>query len=179
MQSISKFILFTLFKWKIIGEFPSDCKQYVLIAAPHTCWIDIPIGILIRSITQTKISFIGKKSLFKNPQGVFFRWLGGFAVDRTKSTNMVASLIHKFKENENFILCLSPEGTRKKVKNWKSGYYYIAKGAGVPIVKLALDFKSKHILIDAPYYLTDDKNNDMKTIRGFYHGISGRYPELS
>ena len=84
-----------------------------------------------------------------------------------------------FKRNENFKLGISPEGTRKKVQNWKTGYYYVAKKANVPVVKVALDFKNKQVLIDEPYFLTADAEQDMKTIKRFFHGVKGRFSELS
>ena len=179
MGLFSRFFLFILLRWCIKGSFPKTIKKYVVIAAPHTSWIDVPLGLLVRSITKTHINFIGKSALFKRPQGFFFRWIGGFPIDRSKSNNYVQLLVQKFRENDTFILGLSPEGTRKKVDTWKTGYYFIAKEAGVPIVKVALDFKNKQILIDEPFYPTKNSHEDMVKIQRFYHGISGRFPELS
>ena len=179
MHRLSKFVLFTLLRWKIVGDFPGEVKQYVVIAAPHTSWMDVPLGILIRSIKKTKINFIGKKILFKNPQGFFFRWLGGFPIDRSKSNNTVQLLVDMFDQNKDFKLGISPEGTRQKVENGKTGYYYVAKKANVPVVKVALDFKNKQVLIDDPYFLTADDEQDMKIIKRFFHGVEGRFPNLS
>ncbi|MEI6864496.1 1-acyl-sn-glycerol-3-phosphate acyltransferase [Flavicella sp.] len=179
MYELSKRILITILRWKIIGQFPKKIKQYVVIAAPHTSWVDFPLGLLIRCFSFQKIHFIGKKTLFNFPHGVFFRWVGGFSIDRSKSDNKVQFLIDKFHENENFILAISPEGTRKKTKKWKTGYYYIAKGAGVPIVKIALDFKNKQVLIDSPFYPTDNFKKDIQEIKKYFKGISGRHPHLS
>lgn len=179
MHHLSKFLFFFVFKWKLKGEFPKNLKQYILIAAPHTSWIDVPLGILIRAITKTNIHFIGKKSLFKLPQGILFRSLGGFPVDRTVSNNTVTYLVRKFEENPNFILGLSPEGTRQKVEKWKTGFYYIAKGANVPIVRVILDYQNKKVTILPPYYLTDTIENDMPLLKQAYKGINGKHPEFS
>lgn len=179
MHALSKFLLFTVLKWKIIGEFPKNIKQYVLIAAPHTSWLDVPLGLLIRSITKTNIHFVGKKSLFKKPQGIFFRMLGGFPIDRTTSNNTVSLLVEKFKENEEFILGISPEGTRKKVEFWKTGFYYIAKGADVPVVSVVLDYQNKVIKIIPPFYLSNDVEEDIKFLRSCFIDVKGRHPELS
>lgn len=179
MHKVSKFIFFTILRWEMKGEFPKDVKKYVIIAAPHTSWVDLPLGILIRSITKKQIHFIGKKGLFKNPQGIFFRWLGGFPVDRTKSNNSVELLVKKFKKEDCFILGLSPEGTRKKVDHWKTGFYYIAMLAKVPIVKVALDFENKTVLIDTPFYPTKNPTEDFAKLELFYKGINGRHPHLS
>lgn len=179
MSRLLEFVFYRLLKWEILGEFPESEKQYVIIAAPHTSWLDFPLGLLVRSIKKKNIYFVGKKSLFRKPYGTLFRWLGGFPIDRSKSNNTVEFLKQKFKENPNFILAMSPEGTRQKVKNWKTGFYYVAKGAGVPVVKVALDFKNRKILIDQPFFLTKNIESDLKTIRQFFNGISGRFHNLS
>jgi 1-acyl-sn-glycerol-3-phosphate acyltransferase len=179
MHNFSKFIFFTFLRWKFTGSFPKDIKKYIIIVAPHTSWIDFPVGLLIRSITKLQIHFVGKKSLFKLPHGIFFRKLGGFPIDRTKATNTVEILVDKFKKEDEFILGISPEGTRKKVEKWKTGFYYVATLANVPIVKVALDFEHKNILIDAPFYPTDNPSEDLVSLKYFYNGINGRHPDLS
>ncbi|WP_152287187.1 1-acyl-sn-glycerol-3-phosphate acyltransferase [Flavicella marina] len=179
MHVISKFIFHFLLGWKLKGKFPEQHKKYLVIAAPHTSWLDVPLGVLVRSITKTDIHFIGKKALFRLPQGIFFRWLGGFPIDRTKSNNTVDLLVSKFNENDSFVLGMSPEGTRKKVEKWKTGYYFIAKGAGVPIVKVALDFQNKEVRIDEPYFLTEDVQADMENIQNYYKGVKGKVPDFS
>src|SRR5690606_37892601 len=109
-----------------------------------------------------KINFIGKDSLFKGPFGFIFRSLGGTPVDRSKSNNLVDAIVNVFNEKEEFRLALSPEGTRKKIAQWKTGFYYIAKGANVPIVMATLDFSKKQVKISEPFYTTDDKEKDFK-----------------
>jgi 1-acyl-sn-glycerol-3-phosphate acyltransferase len=165
---ISKFIFKTILGWKLVGDFPKDLKKYVLIAAPHTSWQDFPIGILARNTSGIKINFIGKDSLFKGPFGFFFRSLGGTPVDRSKSNNLVDAIVNVFNEKEVFRLALSPEGTRKKTTKWKTGFYYIAKGAKVPIVMATLDFKNKQVKFSEPYYTTDDKEKDFEYFKSFF-----------
>ena len=179
MKGISRFILFTLLGWKMDKNFPVNLKKYVVIAAPHTSWIDFPIAILARMSSGIMINFIGKSSLFKGPFGFFFRGLGGTPVDRSKSNNLVEAIVHIFNAKEEFRLGLSPEGTRKKVSKWKTGFYYIAKGANVPIVMATLDFENKKIKISDPYYTTDDKEKDFKFFHSFYKNVKGKNPELS
>jgi len=179
MHYFSKFILFTVFRWRIVGVFPKNIKKYIVIGAPHTSWLDFPLGILLRSITKTNIHFVGKKALFKYPQGIFFRWAGGFPVDRSRSNNTVEALADKFKQEDQFILGISPEGTRKKAEKWKTGFYYIAKLAEIPIVKVAFDFKHKQIIIDTAFYPTDNTEQDLSNLKSFYKGIQGRHAELS
>ena len=179
MKTFAKFILFTLLGWKFENNFPKELKKYIVIAAPHTSWVDFPIAILARTAAGEMIHFIGKGSLFKGPFGFFFRALGGTPVDRSSSNNLVDAIVDIFNSKEEFRLGLSPEGTRKKVDQWKTGFYYIAKGANVPIVIAGLDFENKTIKISEPYYITNDKDVDFKNLKSFFKDIKGKYPELS
>lgn len=179
MEKISKFILYNILGWRVENGFPEAPKKYIIIAAPHTSWIDFPIAILSRMSQGKMVHFIGKGSLFKWPFGYFFKALGGTPVDRDKSTNMVEGVINIFNSKEEFRLGLSPEGTRKKVYKWKTGFYYIAKGANVPIVMATLDFENKKIKISEPYYVTEDIQKDFKVFDNFYKDVKGKNPELS
>jgi len=164
--------------WKIADEGPIDIKKYIIIGAPHTSWVDFLLGALIKYSTRVEINFIAKHTLFKPPVGFFFRALGGTPVDRSKSKNLVEAIINIFDENEKFILALAPEGTRNKVSKWKTGFYYVAQGAGVPIVMHGFDFKNKKYIISKPYTLTGNMEIDFKHFYNFYKDIEGKYPEL-
>ena len=174
---LSKFIFTKLMGWKLVNNFPKDLKKYVVIAAPHTSWQDFPIGILARNTSGVKINFIGKASLFKGPFGFFFKGLGGTPVDRSTSNNLVDAIINIFDEKEEFRLALSPEGTRKKVDQWKTGFYHIAKGAKVPIVMATLDFGKKQVKVSEPYYTTDDKDKDFEHFYSFFDSDMAKVPE--
>jgi len=179
MKLLARFILFKILKWKIIGSFPKELKKYVIIAAPHTHWIDFPLGILVKWAEAAPVNYIGKASLFKPPFGFLFKWLGGAPVNRSESTNKVQAIVDVFNKNEKFILALSPEGTRKKVEKWKTGFYYIAKGANVPIVMATLDFKNKQVKISDPYYLTNDMEKDFDLFYTYFKEVEGKIPEYS
>lgn len=179
MKTIARFILFTILGWQFEGDFPRSIKKYVVIAAPHTSWVDFPIAILARMSSGLMINFIGKDSLFKGPFGFFFKVLGGTPVDRSKNNKLVDAIITIFNSKDEFRLGLSPEGTRKKVATWKTGFYYIAKGANVPIVMATLDFENKNIKISKPFYTTDNKDKDITFLRGFFLNVKGKNPELS
>ncbi|MBL4643228.1 MAG: 1-acyl-sn-glycerol-3-phosphate acyltransferase [Flavobacteriaceae bacterium] len=166
---LSKFIFTKLMGWKLVNDFPKDIQKYVVIAAPHTSWQDFPIGILARNTSGIKINFIGKASLFKGPFGFIFKRLGGTPVDRSTSNNLVDAIIQIFDKKEQFRLALSPEGTRKKVDKWKTGFYYIAKGAKVPIVMATLDFGKKQVKISEPYYTTENKEKDFEYFHSFFN----------
>lgn len=174
MKGISKFILHTLLGWKIENDFPRNIKKYVIIAAPHTSWLDFPIAILTRMSLGIMIHFVGKKSLFKPPFGFIFRKLGGSPVDRSQKNNSVNAIINIFNSKTEFRLALSPEGTRKKVTQWKTGFYYIAKGAKVPVVMTALDYENKRVTISKPYYLTEEKDKDFEVFYVFFKNIRGK-----
>ena len=179
MQKLSKFIFKRILGWKLVGNFPKYLKKYVVIAAPHTSWQDFPIAILARNYTGEKINFIGKSSLFSGPFGFIFRALGGTPVDRSQSSNMVDAIVKIFENKEEFRLGISPEGTRKKVTHWKTGFYYIAKGANVPIVIATLDFEHKQIKFSEPYKTTNNKEKDFEYFHAFFKGVKGRHSELS
>ncbi|WP_299621735.1 1-acyl-sn-glycerol-3-phosphate acyltransferase [uncultured Tenacibaculum sp.] len=176
-QAISKFIFHKILGWKIVGAFPKDLKKYIIIGAPHTSWKDFPIAILTRNVIQIPIDFVGKASLFKPPFGFIYRWLGGTPVDRTKSNNFVDSVVQIYNEKEEFRLALSPEGTRKYTKKWKTGFYYIAKGANIPVVMFAFDFKNKQIVVAEPYHVTDSIEKDFDAFLEFYKDIVPAKPE--
>jgi 1-acyl-sn-glycerol-3-phosphate acyltransferase len=155
-----------------------NLKKFVIIAAPHTSWQDFPIAILAKYALPIKANYVGKASLFKPPFGFFFRWLGGAPINRSKSTNKVQAIVNIFNSRTAFILAMSPEGTRQKVAKWRTGFYYIAKGAKVPIVMIALDFKNKQLILSEPYDVTDDMEADFKHFHSYFDGIKGKHPEL-
>ncbi|NJB70429.1 1-acyl-sn-glycerol-3-phosphate acyltransferase [Saonia flava] len=178
MHRLAKFIYFKVLGWKLIGGFPKVDKC-VVIVAPHTHWYDFFLGVLVRKVINEEINFIGKKSLFAPPFGWYFRWVGGTPIDRSKNNDMVKTIASIFNEKEKFRLGLSPEGTRKKVKEWRTGFYYIAQEAKVPIVMVAFDYENKQVKISDLQYLTDNKEEDFKKYKNFFKGIKGKIPEYS
>ncbi|MBT8280752.1 MAG: 1-acyl-sn-glycerol-3-phosphate acyltransferase [Muriicola sp.] len=178
MKKLSSFIFLRLWGWKIVGSFP-DIAKCVVIVAPHTSWVDFIVGVLVRSIVGEEIHFIGKHSLFKPPFGWIFRSLGGTPIDRSKNSDTVASTVEIFEQKEVFRLALSPEGTRKKVEKWKTGFYYIARQAEVPVVMVALDFGKKQVKISQPVFPTNNKDADFEMYKGFFEGVIGKIPEYT
>lgn len=182
MQWLAKFIYFKILGWKVVGNTDiskSTIKKAVIIAAPHTSWHDFYIGVLLRSVLKVKTNFVGKKELFVFPIGWFFRMLGGAPIDRYNKGNKVQAIARLFKERDEFRMAMSPEGTRKKVNEWRTGFYYIAKEAKVPIIMFTLDFENKQNLISEPFYPTDDVKKDFEFIHKFYEGVKGKIPEYS
>lgn len=182
MRWLAKFIYFKILGWKITGNvnFSKDTvKKAVIIALPHTSWHDFYIGILLRKITGVKTNFVAKKELFKWPFGYYFRAVGGKALDRTSGQNKVEAIANLFKDEDEFRLTLAPEGTRKKVTEWKTGFYYIAKAANVPIIMFTLDFKNKQNKISEPFYPTGNIEEDFKYMKDFYKDVVGKVEDYS
>lgn len=177
-MGLSKYIFNKLLGWRIEGSFdPQKVKKAVIIVVPHTSWHDFYIGVLVRKILATEINFVAKKELFSWPIGWYFKWMGGAPLDRSKSQNKVESIVEIFNSREVFRLAMAPEGTRKKVTQWRSGYYYIAKMAKVPIIPVSFDFKTKMVTIGKPYHTTDDFDKDTKHLKKFFEGVVGKVPE--
>lgn len=182
MRWLARLIYFKLLGWEIVGNtnFSKDTiNKAVIIAAPHTSWHDFYIGLLLRKITGVKTNFIGKQELFKWPFGLYFRAIGGRPVDRKTRENKVEQIAKLFEDEDEFRLTLAPEGTRKKVEEWRTGFYYIAKAAKVPIIMFTLDFGKKQNKVSEPFYITDDANSDFKAIRGFFNGVEGKVKAYS
>lgn len=170
--------IFWILGWKTVGKMP-DIPKFIIAVAPHTSNWDFPVGLAARSILRIRnAQFLGKSQLFKPPFGWFFRWLGGHPVERSSSHDMVEQVVKIFDQHEKFILALAPEGTRKKVTKLRTGFYYIAKGAKVPIVPVGFDFAKKQVIIREPFYPTENTEQDMETLLRFYRSVKGKNPEL-
>lgn len=164
--------------WRREGRVP-DIPKFVIIAAPHTSNWDFPIGMAILLAFKLKVSILGKDSLFRWPFRGFLKWMGLIPINRSKSCNVVAQSIQVFKDNRKMVMIIAPEGTRKKDIYWKTGFYYIARGANVPIVMGYLDYVRKAGGIGPTLMPTGDIEFDMEEIRCFYDKISGKIPEKS
>ena len=177
MRLVCRLIL-KIIGWKAHGDFPYHLKKYIIIVAPHTSGWDFIIGVLFRkALGLEKARYLGKKELFDPPFGFLFRWLGGYPVDRSQNKNMVEEVVKIFNAHEEFGIALSPEGTRKRVDKLRTGFYNIAKKAGVPIAMVGLDFENKRIVISQPFYVSDNQEADFEHILKFFRPIKGKYPK--
>lgn len=174
-QKISRAIL-KLFGWTIVGNYP-EIPKFVLVGAPHTTNWDFPLAMLWMYGSGVRFNWVGKDSLFKPPFGWLFYRLRGIPVKRDSSYNFVDQIIKIFKEREQLIIAITPEGTRSKSPYWKTGFYYIAQGAGVPLVLAFIDFSKKQIGIGPTIELSGDINEDFKHLRNFYVDKQGLYPD--
>ena len=164
--------------WRLQGRFPSELKKKILIVAPHTSKMDFLVGILVKFWLDIRVTFYAKEELFKGVVGWFLRSLGGTPVDRSKKNNLVARAIRDFKEKEIHGILLTPEGTRRRVDKWKSGFYHIAEIAQVPIIPIAFDFEHKKIIIFPTYFVKGEGETEIEEIRGLFKGIKGKVPEF-
>jgi 1-acyl-sn-glycerol-3-phosphate acyltransferase len=159
--------------WRVEGEIPS-IKKFVIIAAPHTSNWDFPITLAVAFALKIKIYWMGKTAMFRWPFGGLLRWLGGIPIDRSRSHNVVDQSIQAFQERDQLIMVVPPEGTRKKVSYWKTGFYHIARGAAVPIVLGFLDYRQKAGGIGPTFFPTGRIEEDMRQIRAYYATITGK-----
>lgn len=179
MQRICWTLLFRLLGWNTDVKFPTGVKKCVIIAGPHTHWMDFPVGLAYRSILQLKNArFLGKKELFDGPFGFFFRWVGGIPVDRFSKHHVVDQVVDILNRETEIMVALSPEGTRKKVDRLRTGFYHIAKKAGIPIVMIGLDFGNRGVVVSEPFYTSDNEKEDFDRILHFFAPIQGKIPSM-
>ena len=176
MKLISKFYLWSA-GYTIKGVFPKEIKKCIVVAAPHTSNMDFIIGrAAFYVLGINKIKFMIKKEFFIFPLGGPLKAMGGWPVDR-KANTMIKDSISEFAKKESFYLLVTPEGTRKLVKNWKKGFYFIADGAKVPIVLTYIDYAKKEGGVGPIFYPSGNYDEDFKIIAEFYKDKTAKFPE--
>ena len=169
-------LILKLFGWQVKVTLPAE-KKFVLIGAYHTTNWDMPLGILTFWSTEKKIRWVAKQQIFAWPLGYFFRSLGGIAVDRSAPHGFIQQIASEFDGVDEMILCLAPEGTRSKTEYWKTGFYYIALTAKVPICLGYVDYPSKTLGFEKLIYPSGNIQKDFEQIKQFYQDKTGKYPE--
>ena len=163
--------------WRVEGALPAHAHKSVLIAAPHTSNWDLPYTLMVAFVLHLNIYWMGKASLFRFPFGPVMRWLGGIAVDRSRANNLVAASALALRESGGELqLIVPPEGTRSKVRHWKTGFYHIAREAQVPIVMAYMDYHHKRSGLGPVFQPTGDVEADMQAIKAFYAPFKGKNP---
>ncbi len=163
--------------WRAKSELPADVTRTVMIGAPHTSNWDMPYMLSVMLALRMDVYWMGKASLFRFPLGTVMKLMGGIPVNRGKSENVVATSIEALKNAKGALhLALSPEGTRARVTQWKTGFYYIATGAGVPILLGYLDYGNKVGGFGPLFHPTGDLEADLVTIKAYYAPIKGKNP---
>lgn len=176
VKFLSKLIL-KLSGWKEKGAFPEGNK-FVVVAAPHTTAWDFIWGRLYYNSIGKSVKFMIKDKHMKFPFGPILKSLGAITVFSNTNSNYTQQMIAEFSKRDQFLLTITPEGTRQRVKRWRRGFYYIAKGAQVPIVLGYLDYEKKTLGTMAVFYPTDEVEADMKRIQAYYKNVKGKHPEL-
>jgi 1-acyl-sn-glycerol-3-phosphate acyltransferase len=167
-----------LLGWRVEGALPPGCSKSVFIAAPHTSNWDLPYTLMVAFALRLNIYWMGKASIFPFPLRHTMMWLGGIPVHREKSNNLVDASADAIKAATGPLqLVVPPEGTRSKVRYWKTGFYYIALGAGVPVVMSYMDYSKKVAGLGPVFVPTGDLEADMVKIKAFYAPFKGRNPD--
>lgn len=179
LKAIGHFCLIKIWGWKVVGDFPRDINKYIVLGGPHTSNWDFILAVFEIWRSGLRMTIIGKQELFNFFTRRIMKALNVVPVDRKKNSNYVDAVVATFDEHEEFRMLLAPEGTRKRVSRLKSGFYYIAKGANIPIVVVGAHRPTKTITILPPLYPTDDKDADFKIIYDFYNQQIGFVPENS
>lgn len=167
---------FQLSGWRVVGRFP-EVPKCVAIVAPHTSNWDFPLGLCLLFGSGLKAAWLGKHTLFNGVWGNTLRRLGGIPVDRSAPQGLVGECVRAFEAAPALMLAVAPEGTRKGLSRWRTGFYQIAVGAGVPILPVAFDFREHRIHLLEPFTPTGDAEADvdrLKALLGFAHGLRAR-----
>lgn len=169
--------IFRCMGWRIEGELPRH-QKLVLIAAPHTSNWDFVIGMAAMLALRIKASWLAKHSIFIGPADPVFRGWGGIPVERSEHHDVVSDVVSAFQQSDKMWLAIAPEGTRKHIDHWKSGFWHIAKGADVPIQTIYFDFSRRVLGVGRCFIPGDDVASDVQAIRDYYKTVGvGKYPE--
>ncbi len=169
-------LLLKLSGWKAVGR-PLENARFVMIGAPHTSNWDFVLMLLVALKLRLKLHWMGKDTLFPAPVGWLMKWLGGIPVDRSRHHNLVDHTVAQYRENPELIVLVPPEGTRSRVKEWKTGFYHIAVNAEVPVLMGYIDAAKKEAGLADFFHPTGNLEVDMPVIRAFYAGKTGINPE--
>ncbi len=159
--------------WRLRGEMP-DLPRVVLVVAPHSSWWDGFWGLLFKVALGVEVAFMAKRELFVGPLGWLLRRLGGIPVERSAAHGLVEDMAARFAASERLWLVLAPEGTRREVAEWKSGFWRIARAAAVPVLPVAFDYSGRSIILGSPLPAGDDLEAHLRVLRGFYAPIRGK-----
>jgi 1-acyl-sn-glycerol-3-phosphate acyltransferase len=164
--------------WRVEGEVP-NLPKLVIAVAPHTSNWDFVVGIAVMFALDLRIGFLGKHTLFRWPFGRLMRWMGGIPVDRASPHGVVGDSIAAFSQVERRILAIAPEGTRRPVAHFKSGFLQIARGAGVPVVLATLDYAAKCVRFGPWFTPGEDVEGDRRRTEAFFAPVRGKRPRQS
>ena len=175
---ICEILTFKIFKFKVKGNFPIN-KKLIVLVFPHTSNWDFIIAIGVRKLLREEINFVIKKEYYNFFTTNFFNSLGGRPIDRGGKMNSVEKISQMFENNEVFRIAIAPEGTRKLVSQWKTGFYHIALKTNCKILPVAFDWKKREVKIFNVFSATCNFENDLKLLKSLFKGVEGKIPENS
>jgi 1-acyl-sn-glycerol-3-phosphate acyltransferase len=164
-----------LIGWQLEGDIP-NVSQAVVLAAPHTSNGDFVKGMAVIFALGSRLYWLGKHTLFDGPLAPLMRWLGGIPVNRTVAHGAVKQVVQEFKQRQQFILAIAPEGTRRKVSQWKSGFYHIATQAHVPMLPVTINYQRKAIQICPMLTPSGDLETDLPILQSYFSSEMGKKP---
>jgi 1-acyl-sn-glycerol-3-phosphate acyltransferase len=162
-----------LMGWRIVGEVP-DLPKLVIAVAPHTSNWDFVVGAAAMFALDLRLTFIGKHTLFVGPFGWILRRMGGIPVDRSVPHGMVHQTIAAFAREPALVLAIAPEGTRRRVERFRTGFLHIAHGAGVPVVLAALDYESRCVRLGPSLDIGPDIETERARVEAHFAGVRGK-----
>ncbi|MCB9245489.1 MAG: 1-acyl-sn-glycerol-3-phosphate acyltransferase [Flavobacteriales bacterium] len=163
--------------WTIEGNWPAEHRKYLIVLAPHTSNWDFMIGLCVRATSGVNSHYLGKKELFRFPFGWLFRKLGGYPVERSRNTNFVDAVVKIYEKHDDFIVTITPEGTRKSNPEWKTGFYYIAQKAHIPIVPVSIDYPTKRVIIREAMFVGNDLDSLILDLKSWFRQFKGKNPD--
>lgn len=176
MKTISR-LYFCLTGWRLEGRLSPEINKCIMVAAPHTSNYDFGYSRAALYMMGCNVKYLAKKELLDSPFGFFFRWTGAIGVGRDRSENMVSRMVELLNQHEKLVIMLAPEGSRKLKGKWRTGFYYAAMQAKVPIVLASLDYKKKVANVGPVFHPTGNYHQDMVLVKEFYKAVCPRYPE--
>ncbi len=172
--------IFHLIGWRLIGIYPHEIPKKIIIVAPHTSAWDVPLGLLVKVWLKMDVQYYVKQEMFRGPLKFILKWTQAIPLDRSGNTNFVDSVVSDFSKAEKRTILITPEGTRKSVKKFKTGFYHIAKGAGIPIVPISFNFTKKEMKVHPTYHIKgEDAEKEIKEVEDIFKGIPGKIKEYS
>lgn len=172
-------LVFRALGWKLVGRYPHEVKKKLIIVAPHTSSWDVPLGLLLKFWIKIEANFYVKKEMFKGIMAPILRFFGAIPLDRSGNLNLVQAIVNDYNSTDKRTTIITPEGTRRRVEHFKTGFYYIAYQAGIPLLPVIFDYGNKEMIIKDLIYTSGDAEKEIPAIENIFRGYQGKIPEYS
>ena len=165
--------LLALMRWTVEGDVP-DLPKFVIAVAPHTSNWDFVVGAAVMFALDLKLTFLGKHTIFRGPFEPVLRWMGGIPVDRSSSRGVVGEAVRAFEGVDARVLAIAPEGTRRRVERFRSGFLHIARGARVPVLLASLDYEARCVRFGPLFEPGPDVDAEVRRVEAFFATVRGK-----